>query len=175
MGKFRQLQPPVSLDEGLTMVANRVLQLEEKVKKLKLEKGETGDKGSIGFMGPKGERGASGAKGDFGEKGDRGQIGLTGPQGNIGFPGAKGEIGKDGVTTIKHIYEPLPKEIREKLGSLGQVGGDEAQERAKRLMDDLEIMKDEIHTLYKEKYEEKLKAEQPPKKKSLFKRLFRRD
>jgi len=80
-----------------------------------------------------------------------------------------------GIWSIKHIYEPLPKEIEEKLGSLGQVGGDETRERADKLMKDLEIMKEEIHTLYKEKYEEKLKAEEPPKKKSLFKRLFRRD
>jgi len=61
------------------------------------------------------------------------------------------------------------------MGSIGQVGGDETQDRATKLMKDLEIMKEEIHTLYKEKYEEKLKALEPPKRKSLFKRLFRRD
>jgi len=61
------------------------------------------------------------------------------------------------------------------MGSLGQIGGDELNEKAKKLMKDLEFMKEEIHTLYKEKYEEKSKAEEPPKKKSIFKRLFRRD
>jgi len=77
--------------------------------------------------------------------------GPKGEKGQLGEKGAQGAKGKDGTTTIKHIYEPLPKEIREKMGSLGQIGGDTTQVKARKLMGDLEIMKDEIHELVQDK------------------------
>jgi len=168
MGKFRQLQPPMSLDDGLTMVFKRVLQLEDKVKQLKLEKGEMGDrgeKGSVGYMGPKGQTGTPGKKGD------------------------------SGITTIKHIYEPLPKEIREKLGSLGQSDPD-LEAKARLALANMEKMQYEIDELFKEKKKsilpkpkdpqiEKMKNEievltaelnkkELPKKKGFWNKLLRR-
>jgi len=176
MGKFRELQPPMSLDEGLTMVFKRMLQLEEKVNNLKIEKGDTGLKGERGLQGfkgnegPKGMTGAIGFDGPIGLKGQRGEIGIEGNK------GAKGNPGKDGIMTTKYIYEPLPKEIEEKLGSLGSVASaSDAEKRANKLLDDIEFMKTEIHIMYKEKYEELKKVQEPPKKKSIFKRLLRRD
>jgi len=62
------------------------------------------------------------------------------------------------------------------LGSLGSVASaSDAEKRANKLLDDIEIMKNEINTMYKEKYVEPKQATEPPKKKSLIKRLFRRD
>ena len=37
------------------------------------------------------------------------------------------------------------------MGSLGQIGGDDTQVKARKLMGDLEIMKDEIHELVQDK------------------------
>jgi len=151
----------------------RLDKLERDFEHFKPKPGATGEKGSNGYMGPKGQKGTQGEKGQQGIKGDNGQIGLPGLQGPTGIPGTKGD---SGITTIKHIYEPLPKEIEEKLGSLGTVASaSDAEKRANKLLDDIEFMKTEIHTMYKEKYEELKKAQEPPKKKSVFKRLFRRD
>jgi len=62
------------------------------------------------------------------------------------------------------------------MGSLGSTSSaSDAEKRANKLLDDIEIMKEEINTMYKEKYEEKIKALEPAKKKSVFKRLLRRD
>jgi len=62
------------------------------------------------------------------------------------------------------------------MGSLGSASSSsEAEKRANKLLDDIEIMKTEINTMYKEKYEELKKVQESPKKKSVFKRLFRRD
>jgi len=72
------------------------------------------------------------------------------------------------------LYEKEIKEVE--LGSLGSVASaSDAEKKAMKLLNDIEFMKSEIHTLYKEKYEELNKAKEPPKKKSVLKRLFRRD
>lgn len=168
MGEFRQKQN-FDIAQAFNLFENRWRELESKIDSLDNRLTEKTQKGEKGQMGEKGNPGIQGMDGEIGDKGDKGSVGYVGPK---GIPGASG---KDGITTIKHIYEPLPKEMRDKLGSLGQTGGDEVRERATKLMKDLETMKDEIHTLYKEKYEEKLKALEPPKRKSLFKRLFKRD
>jgi len=134
-----------------------------------------GPKGEIGLTGKIGQKGPNG---EIGEKGQTGQEGKMGYPGKNGLDGINGKNGIDGhnTNTIKHIYEPLPKEIEEKLGSLGSASSSsEAENRANKLLDDIENMKNEIHTLYREKYEEKLKAQEPPMKKSILKRLFRRD
>jgi len=178
MGKFRELQPPISLDDGLTMVFKRLLQLEENVKNLtnRFNESPTPNQGPRGQLGVKGAKGPPGEKGQLGEKGEIGPVGYVGKHGKIGPTGEKGDRGEPGVTTIKHIYMELPKEIEEKLGSLGSVASaSDAEKRANKLLDDIEFMKSEIHTMYKEKYQELKKAQEPPKKKSVFKRLFRRD
>jgi len=62
------------------------------------------------------------------------------------------------------------------MGSLGNISSEsQLEKKAKKLLDDIEIMKTEINTMYKEKYIEPKKAQEPPKKKSLIKRLLRRD
>lgn len=172
MGEFREKQG-FDLAGAFNLFESRWRELEIKINSLEnrlVEKQTQGPKGEKGQIGEKGVPGVQGMDGEIGEKGDRGQIGLVGPQGNIGIPGARG---KDGITTIKHIYDPLPKEIEEKLGSLGQ-SDPEVEAKAKRALENMARMQDEIHKL-KEHQDIADKKEINKKNIPFWKKLLRRE
>jgi len=169
--------PSVTLDQGLTMVFRRLLILEEKFNKINLipgpkgENGQDGKKGDRGEIGKNGIQGLSGPIGKNGQVGNNGNKGINGNKGDTGEKGEIGESGKDGITTIKHIYEPLPKEIEDKLGSLGTVGGDsDLEKKAKDIMDKMSRMADEIHDFKEGQDKLKIKQARP-----FWKKILRRD